>query len=58
MARRDVILTTIQDLVSNFLYYDRKEDDSLRVGEIEEAIQNGEITEAEIVQAFKDNLTR
>ena len=46
------ILNTVNDLVSTFLYYDRKEDEDLRLGQIEEAIENGEITENEIIEKF------
>ena len=46
------ILNTVNDLVSTFLYYDRKEDEDLRLGQIEEAIKNGEITENEIIEKF------
>lgn len=43
---------TVRDLVSSFLYYDRKEDDGLPVGAIEEAIASGEITVDQIVGIF------
>lgn len=52
MARRQAILDTIDDLVSDFLYYDRKEDEDLPRGAIESAIKNGEITSKEIVEHF------
>lgn len=51
-SRRETILDTVSDLVSGFLYYDRKEDDDLPRGAVEEAIANGEITGEEIVAAF------
>lgn len=53
MTRRENIIATVQDLASAFLYYDRKEDRELPVGEIEEAIKAGEITEGEIVETFR-----
>ena len=53
---RDKILRVADDLASSFLYYDRKEDEDLPVGSIEEAIHNGEVTVDEIVEAFKANL--
>lgn len=52
-ARRKIILETISDTVSRFLYYDRKEDDELPRGAIEEAIESGEISVDEIVDAFR-----
>lgn len=49
---------TISDMVSNFLYYDRKEDEDLPRGAIEEAIEAGEISIREIVEAFRNELNR
>lgn len=54
--RREKILNIVADLVSNFLYYDRKEDEDMGVGEIDSAIIKGEITIDEIVSHFKKNL--
>lgn len=50
------ILNLVSDMVSNFLYYDRKEDASLGVGAIDKAVKEGIISEAEIVQCFSNNL--
>lgn len=50
------IHNTISDLVSNFLYYDRKEDESLPRGEIEKAVAAGEITVEEIIAYFGQEL--
>jgi len=50
------ILATVSDLVTNFLYYDRKGDEDLPLGEIQEAIKKGEITEEEIVKRFQEKL--
>lgn len=52
LTRRERILATIEDLVTDFLYYDRKEDEDLPVGAIEEAIGTGEITAEEMSAAF------
>jgi hypothetical protein len=54
--RRERILATVEDMVSNFLYYDRKEDEYLRMGEIEAAIKAGEITAEEIAERFRKGL--
>jgi hypothetical protein len=54
--RRQTILNTVEDLVTDFLYYDRKDDDDLPREAIEEAISAGEITEAEIVAHFAEHL--
>ena len=53
---KDLIKDTIDDLVSCFLYYDRKEDEDLPVGEIEKAISEGIITINEMVQVFSETL--
>jgi len=49
---KEIIENTIEDLVSDFLYYDRKEDEELPKGEIEKAIKEGIITKEEIVNKF------
>lgn len=54
--RRDNIIATVKDLVADFLYYDRGEDEDLPRGEIEEAIESEEITAEEIVLLFKETL--
>lgn len=56
MSRRENIINTAKDMVSGFLYYDRKEDESLPRGAIESAINAGEITIDEIVDIFKSGL--
>jgi hypothetical protein len=52
MSRRDIILATVRDLAADFLYYDRKEDEELPVGAIEEAVVNREIMPAEMAHEF------
>lgn len=54
---KNLILGTIGDLVSNFLYYDRKEDEELPKGKIDEAVKNGTITIDEMVEKFRKELT-
>lgn len=56
MTRREIIKNTVSDLVLNFLSYDRKEDEDLPRGAIEDAVAKGEITKEEIVQLFSDEL--
>ena len=56
MSRRESIINTVKDLASAFMYYDRKEDEELPVGEIESAINNNEITVDEIVGVFKTEI--
>lgn len=53
---KSLILRTVTDLVSAFTYYDRKEDEKLPRGAIEDAIARGEITVDEIVEHFRARL--
>jgi hypothetical protein len=55
-TRRQKIIDTIQDLAGSFMLHDRKEDEELPVGEIEEAVKSGEITIGEIAFFFKKAL--
>ncbi len=57
-TRRANIEDTITDLVSDFLYYDRKEDEGLPRGAIDEAVKMGEITAPEIVDLFRKELEK
>lgn len=50
------IQNTVIDLVSNFLYYDRKEDEELGVGDIDKAVSDGVISVDEICSLFKEKL--
>ena len=52
------ILDTIEDLVVDFLYYDRKEDEDLPRGVIEKAILNREISIEEILEKFRQELVK
>ena len=56
VSRRDLILATVQDLVIDFVEYDRREDEELSTDDLVEAIDKGEITIAEISKAFKKAL--
>jgi hypothetical protein len=57
MTRADLILGTMDDLVTSFLWDDRKEDEDLPRGQIEEALDAGEVTIDEITARFRDALT-
>lgn len=50
------ILNTINDLCSDFLYYDRKEDEDLSMEQLNQAVNSGEITIDEMVTEFRKNL--
>ena len=49
---------TIVDLVSDLLYYDRKEDSTLPVGAIDEAVTANAVSIDEIVALFREQLER
>ena len=53
---KEIIFGTVEDLVSNFLYYDRKEDEDLPVGKIEELIEDKTISIDELVERFRQAL--
>jgi len=53
---KQLILANVLDLVADFLYYDRKEDEDLPSGSIERALINKDITVDEITDAFKNEL--
>jgi len=53
-----IIEATIKDLVADFLYYDRKEDESLPMNEIEKEIENGNLSVLDIVNVFEIELKK
>jgi len=55
---RTILLNTISDIITDFLYYHRKEDESLPKGQIEEWVKSGAITVDEIIQAFANELRK
>jgi len=55
-TRREIILDTISDSITDLFYYDRKEDEDLPRGAIEKAVRNGEITVDEIVTAWTEGV--
>lgn len=57
-TRRQNILACTSDLVGALLYYDRKEDEDLPRGAIEEAIAAGETSVDEIAAVFRAYLER
>lgn len=52
---KQTILSTIEDLVSDFTYYDRKESD-LTMDNLNQAVASGEITIQEMVDEFRKGL--
>jgi len=55
---KDVILGVVGDLVSDFMYHDRKEDDDLPRGAIEKALATGVLTVDEIVEKFREEIEK
>lgn len=53
---KQLILDVISDLCSDFLYYDRKEDEQLSDERLNDAVKNGDITIDEMVDAFRKHL--
>lgn len=53
---KELILNTIEDLCSDFLYYDRKENEDLSYEQLKGAVLSGEITIDEMVDKFRKHL--
>lgn len=53
---KEIILNTVDDLCSSFLYYNRKEDEELSFQQLYQAVKTGEISIEDIVDRFKTNL--
>lgn len=55
-SRRQIILDTISDLLTDFAGYDRDDDEELPRGQIEEALNADEIDIDEITAHFREEL--
>jgi uncharacterized metal-binding protein YceD (DUF177 family) len=53
---KENIINTVKDLCSNFLYYDRKEDEELSEDDLIQAIEDGTVTIEEMVAEFENQL--
>lgn len=51
------IENTVKDMVTDFLYYDRKGDESLSQDDLYKSFKSGETTIYEVVELFKNQLT-
>jgi len=51
-TRRNRILDAAKDLAMDLAYYDRKDDEDLPPGSIQDAIGEGDVTPLEIAEAF------
>lgn len=58
LSKKEKVLAIASDTMGRFLYYDRKEDEDFRPGDIEEMIQTGEITVEEILSVFETALRK
>lgn len=58
MNTKELILAVVSDCVIDLLYYDRKEDEDLKVDDIDNFIRAGGITIDEIIQCFSDELNK
>jgi len=54
--KREIILAVASDLARDFLYYDRKEDEDLKVNEIQHHVKIESLTKQDIIKAFSDEL--
>ena len=57
-TKREYILRMVEEMVSDLLYYDRKNDENCPVGYIESAFIDEELTIDEFVDCFKEELER
>ena len=53
---KQLIFGAIEDLCSNFVFYDRKEDEKLSINKLNKAVKDRIITVAEMVKHFEDCL--
>ena len=58
MTSKNQVLDVVSDLFASFVYYDRKDDAEINVGEIERMIFHEEITIDEITSEFRRHLDR
>lgn len=56
MANSKIILDTVTNAVKKLMYYDRKEDEDLPVGAIQESVDAGILTKDDIVNRFREQL--
>ncbi len=53
---KEAVLGLVGDIVSDLLYYNRKDDEDIPVGYIEEAIKNKYLTIDDMIEEFKTQL--
>lgn len=57
-ATPSYVMDVISDMVSDFLYYNRKEDDILERGMIEDMVKRGDLTIEQMVSEFEKLLRK
>ena len=55
--KKELLKNALTDLVSNFLYYDRKEDEELTIEDVENLIDTESISKQELINLFDELLT-
>lgn len=55
-TKKEEVLARVSDLVSDFCYYDRKEDEDLSPDDLKRMLDSGEITGDQIVARFAHDL--
>ena len=58
MSKKKHALDVVNDLVADYLYYDRKEDEDLSRDEIDQLFESGELTVEEVVARFGEQLRK
>jgi hypothetical protein len=53
---RELVIGTVSDMVIDFLYYDRKDDDELSYDDVAHAFESGVVTVEEVVAEFDRRL--
>jgi predicted RNA-binding protein associated with RNAse of E/G family len=53
---KKTILLIVEDLVSGFVYYDRKECEQLSIDQLNDAVHSGLITKQEIIDEFAKHI--
>lgn len=53
-SKKELLLASIDDAVSDILYYDRKEDEELSAEDVDALIGWGGVTLTEMVEAFRN----
>ena len=53
---KEMILGYVDDLISSFAYYDRKEDEDLNVDQLNQAVKKGVVSVDEMTERFQKGL--